>query len=54
MKLKDIKPFKKPLKELTMEEMLSVLENNENTDIRILACICSEVLRRLLVKDGLK
>jgi hypothetical protein len=47
--IKKIAGFDKPLKELAYFQLMECLVNNENTDHRVLACVCSEILRRLLV-----
>lgn len=41
----------KLLKELTDEELKLFLDNNEQWCADVLACICSEVLRRMLEKN---
>lgn len=35
-----------PLKDYTDTELYKFLDENESTEPRILACICSEILRR--------
>lgn len=41
----------KRLCEYTDDELFLYLENNETADVGVLACICSEVLRRKLEKE---
>ena len=50
-KIKDRISNYKPLKEYTLEELYGFLKNNENITTDILACICSEILRRQLEKE---
>lgn len=46
MKISDKLPNYKPLAEYSNEELCEFLDNNESTDATVLACICSEILRR--------
>lgn len=39
---------RKPLSKFTEEELMEILETNQTADCCYLACICSEVLRRML------
>ena len=41
----------KPLKNYTSEELKSILDKCETVDQGALACVCSEVLRRLFNKE---
>lgn len=43
--------MRKPLKDFTDQELYEVLEKNESTELKILAGICSEILRRKLKKE---
>jgi hypothetical protein len=46
---KDLSPLsgnKKPLKDYTSSELIEILNKNEYEDPKVLACICSEILRR--------
>lgn len=45
---KDLVENYKPLNEYTHEELYRFLEKNSSTDHVVLACICSEILRRQL------
>ena len=42
----------KSLTEFTDKELLEYLDNNENIQLKILAGICSEVLRRMNEREG--
>lgn len=53
--LKDMMPLTnqyKSLKNYTHDELMEFLKNNENEDTRVLACICSEILRRELLPEA--
>lgn len=41
----------KKLNEYSDEELYEFLKNNNSTETCVLACICSEILRRQIFKD---
>lgn len=49
MKLSDKLPNYKPLADYSNEELMEFLKQNESTDSSVLACICSEILRRAIL-----
>lgn len=40
------------LKDYTYAELMEFLKQNENVDARVLACVCSEILRRQLLPEA--
>lgn len=48
-KISDKIPNYKSLRDYTDDELLHYLENNMTTDVQVLAGICSEILRRMLI-----
>lgn len=53
MRIKDKTDNWKPLREYTDQELYEFLELNQVKDAAVLACICSEILRRKM-KDEFK
>lgn len=51
MKIKKIVDNYKSLNDYSNNELYLFLENNENTEIKILAAICSEILKRMINKE---
>jgi hypothetical protein len=49
MELSDKAINYKPLHKYSNEELAEFLKNNETTDASVLACICSEILKRLIL-----
>lgn len=51
--IKDLVPNHKPLKKYSDKQLLEFLETNEEQPPNVLACICSEILRRQAKKSQL-
>lgn len=46
-------PSIKDLKDYTDLELRWFLDNNQSVDTRVLACICSEILRRTIIMKNI-
>lgn len=51
MKMKKIVDNYKKLSNYSNNELYLFIENNENTEIKILGAICSEILKRMINKE---